>query len=168
MELFKRRPRLFARFNNQQNIIPKEARNLYSEFEADFLILEKELVPFFCQLENEALKSQNAYRGMYVVLIVGGMIVTIIGIFQLVFETTILGIIGAIVATTLGTATIALRSLHYHERYLNARLATEQLRGEYFLFLGHVGPYADEQRRFASLKQRIAQIKHEGECYESA
>ncbi len=168
MELFKRRPRLFAKFNNQQNIIPIEAKNEYSEFEADFIILEKELIPSFCELENEALKSQNAYRGMYVVLIVGGTIVTIIGIFQLVFETAILAIIGAIVATLLGAATIALRSLHYHERYLNARLAAEQLRGEYFLFLGHVGPYADVQNRCANLKRRIAQIKHEGERYESA
>ena len=168
MELFKRRPRFFMKLDEQPDIIPEEAKSKFSEFAADFLILERELLPSFRELETEALKSQNAYRGMYVILIAGGTLVTIIGIFQLVFTTGVLGIISAIVATLLGVATIALRSLHYHERYLNARLAVEQLRGEYFLFLGHIEPYADEQQRLVSLKRRVTQIRHEGERYESA
>ncbi|HEU5378923.1 MAG TPA: DUF4231 domain-containing protein [Ktedonobacteraceae bacterium] len=163
MELFRRHPRLFIKPGKQHEIIPRGVINNYPEFAADFALLERELLPAFRELENEALKSQNAYRGMYLILIVGGTVVTIIGIFQLVFVANILSVLGAIVATLLGVATIALRSLHYHERYLNARLAVEQLRGEYFLFLGYVEPYANEPKRLMYLKQRVAQIKHEGE-----
>ncbi len=68
----------------------------------------------------------------------------------------------------LGAATTAARTFHYQARYLNARLAAERLRSEYFLFLGHLGEYANEQERVQKLIQRVAEIKARGEHDESA
>lgn len=74
-----------------------------------------------------------------------------------------IGLVGAVAATVAGSISLALRALHYHGRYLNARLAAEQLRGEYFLFIGRIGPYAHATTRLTHLKHRVASIKHEGE-----
>jgi hypothetical protein len=45
------------------------------------------------------------------------------------------------------------------KNHLNDRLKAERLRTEYFLFLGHVGTYADEQERLRRLILRVADIK---------
>ncbi len=131
--------------------------------------LKESLMPHFRELDNEALRRQNWYRWMYVILIFGGALVTISGIVQLAYMNIGgIGIAGAIVAALLGAVTTASRAFHHQERYLNARLAAERLRGEYFLFLGRLDLYANEQDRVQKLIQRVADIKTKGERYGSA
>ena len=86
---------------------------------------------------------------------------------QLAFVDAVgIGVVGGLVAALLAGATAVSRAFHHHERYLNARLASEQLRGEYFLFLGHLKHYANGQDRVQQLMRRVAEIKIRGEHYE--
>lgn len=169
MQLFRRFPKLHPLPQEEQFLIPPAERSKYTAFADDFETLERELMPQFRELDNEALLRQNWHRWMYVILIFGGTLVTILGIVQLAYMNIAgIGIAGAIVAALLGVATSASQAFHHQERYLNARLAAERLRSEYFLFLGHVDPYADEQDRVQKLIQRVLDFKVKGEQYESA
>jgi hypothetical protein len=168
VELF----RWFPTFNplprEEQQLIPLNERNNYPSFAADFALLDKELMPYFRSLDNEALRQQNWYRWMYIILIFGGSLSTILAIVQLAFlNADWPGIVGAIVAAVLGVTTALSRTFNHHERYLNARLATERFRSEYFLFLGRYEPYTHDKDRVHKLLQRIAEIKAKGESNES-
>lgn len=167
MDLFKQFPRFRPLASRAEPLVPASELEKYPTFANDFRILDEVLIPVYVTLNEEAMTQQNLYRWMYIFLIFGGALATILGIIRLAFDVEVIGLAGAIVAATLGCISLALRSLPYHKRYLNARLAAEQLRGEYFLFLGRVGPYADESQRRAHLKQRVLLIKHEGERNES-
>lgn len=72
--LFKRFP-VFSVARREDDLVKPEKRNKYSTFADDFATLDLELIPFFRDFDNEALRSQNAYRGMYVILILGGALV---------------------------------------------------------------------------------------------
>jgi hypothetical protein len=168
MDLFKRLPRFRPRSGQEQHIIPQADKLHYPAFTEDFEILEKELMPHFRALDNEAIRQQNAYRWMYVILIFGTALTTIIAIVQLALKIDGLGIVEAIIASGLIIATLTIQSFHFHERFLNARLATEHLRSEYFLFLGHLEPYEQSQDRISHLIQRVTDKRFEGECYDTA
>ncbi len=100
---------------------------------------------------------------MYIILIFGGSLATILGIAQLAFlNIEWLGIVGALIAAVLAIAAAASRSFNYQERYLNARLAAEKLRGQYFLFLGHFSPYENDQDRAEKLLNYVADVRTEG------
>jgi hypothetical protein len=167
LDLFRQFPRFRPLHSGAEPLVPASELEKYPTFANDFRILDEVLVPVYATLNEEAVTQQNLYRWMYIFLILGGALATILGIIRLAFDVEVIGLAGAIVAATLGCISLALRSLPYHKRYLNARLAAEQLRGEYFLFLGRIGPYADESQRLAHLKQRVLRIKHEGERNES-
>lgn len=169
MELFRRFPKFHLLPREEQQLVLPKDRSQYPAFTKDFETLESELMPFFRELDNQALSRQNRYRWMYVILIFGGATVTILGIAQLAFiSVSWIGITEAAVAGLLVLATTGLQRFKDHERYLNARLAAERLRSEYFLFLGRCGRYANEQDRVQKLIQHVADIKARGEAYESA
>jgi len=86
MELFKRLPNFRPISDELQEIVPRSEQNNYPDFAGDFALLEKELMPHFRELDNEALRQQNWYRWMYIILIFGGTLVTILGIVQLTAE----------------------------------------------------------------------------------
>src|SRR5258708_1757830 len=118
MELL-RRIALFKRFPKLQPmaetpyIIKPEEQSKYPGFKEDFETLERELMPYFRVLDNEALRGQNGYRWTYIILIFGGTFVTILGIIQLTVQAPALALGGAIVAVLLGAATTAARTFHY-------------------------------------------------------
>ncbi len=162
MELFKRFPK-FRLLLKDEPIVPGDVRSNYPSFAADFEILDKELLPLFQTLDKEASIQQNSYRWTYVILIFGGSLATILGIAQLAFlDASWIGLVEALVSAVV-TATTALQSRKQHERYMNARLAAERLRSEYFLFLGHFAQYANDQDRVQKLIQHVAEIKVKGE-----
>jgi uncharacterized protein DUF4231 len=169
MVLFRRFPNFHPLPREEQHLVPPRERSTYPSFVEDFETLDRVLMPNFRELDNEALRRQNWYRWMYVILIFGGALAAILGIFQIAFmETALIGIIGVIVAALLGGVTALSRAFNHHERYLNARLAAERLRSEYFLFLGQFGQYSDKEDRTQKLIQRVTDIKIKGERYESA
>lgn len=169
LELFNRLPKFRPLSSELQEIIPLDVRNNYPGFASDFDTLQKEVIPYFRELDNEAFRSQNAYRWTYIILILGGALATILGIVQLAFINTAgIGIAGAVVAAILAAATAFSQSFNQHDRYLNSRLAAERLRCEYFLFLGHLGRYANDQLRVQKLLQRVTEIRKEAEGSGSA
>lgn len=166
MDLFKGFPKFRPLARGSEPLVPTDEQKKYAVFADDFITLDEVLMPAYVKLDQEAIVRQNAYRWMYVILIFGGALATILGVVRLAFDIGAVGLLGAIAAGIVGGISFALRTLHYHGRYLNARLAAEQLRSEYFLFLGRIGPYADGATRLAYLKNRVASIKHEGERHE--
>lgn len=165
--LFKRFPRIHQA-RRQDHLVKPEDRNKYPAFADDFKTLDEVLIPIFRDFDNEALANQNAYRGMYVILILGGALVTILGILQIAFiDTTGIGIAGSVVALVLGGVTTLSSRFNYQKRYFNARLRAERLRHEYFLFLGRIDQY-DDQARLQKLKTKVADIEAEEEALSEA
>lgn len=168
MELFKRLPNFHPLPREQQEIISPDERNKHPDFASDFEILQDKLIPIFREVDNEALNCQNRYRFMYLILIVGSALATIVIIFQIAFlRITVLDAIGTLIAGLLFIATSSLQLFKYQERYFDARLAAERLRSEYFLFLGHLHQYANKDR-VQQLERRIIEIRKGAESDEIA
>ena len=163
MDLFKRRPRFRPLPKELSPLVENQGK--YPALAADFKILDDVLVPTYHKFDREAITLQNAHWWTYVILIAGGAVATILGILQLAIDVEGIGLTGALVAAFLGCTTLALHSFNYQERYMNSRLAAEELRGEYFLFLGHLGDYQvkESRERVELLKERVRTIGERAE-----
>lgn len=157
--LFKRLPTLRWQPQADQQIVAPADQARYALFAEDFMVLERELMPLFRQLDNEALRGQNQFRLEQLMMIFGGVFAAALGAFHVAFtDATWLGIIEAAVALILVAIAQRARGLKAQEKYLTQRLKAELLRGEYFLFLGHVDRYADSQQRARQLRRRVTEI----------
>ncbi len=152
MDLFKRRPR-FRPVTRRHPLV--ENPGAYPSLAADFQVLEDYLLQSYHKYDDDAIRLQNAYWWTYVILLVGSACATIFGILQLAFAIEGFGIAGAIVAAFLGCTTLALNSFRYQERYMNSRLVAEELRSEYFLFLGRLAHYQSNANCLETLKHRV-------------
>jgi hypothetical protein len=160
--LFKRLPSLRWSPPRDQQIVPMQEQTQSQAFIGDFKTLENELMPHFRELDAEALRVQNQFRLQQVTLIFGGALATILGALHARFgagAAVWAGIIESVLAAVLSAVALRAQGTHAQERYLRDRLKAEKLRTEYFLFLGHVGPYTDEQERLPSLIRRVADIR---------
>jgi hypothetical protein len=160
--LFKRLPSLRWSPTRDQQIVPAEAQSQSPAFSGDFKTLEDELMPHFRELDTEALRVQNQFRLNQVTLIFGGALATILGALHATLgagPAVWAGIIESVLAAALSAVALRLQGTHAQERYLSDRLKAERLRTEYFLFLGRVGTYADEQERLPCLIRSVADIK---------
>jgi hypothetical protein len=160
--MFKRLPSLRWSSPQDQQIVSMDAQKQSPLFTDDFKTLEDELMPYFRELDAEALHVQNQFRLDQVTLIFGGALATILGAVHASFSGTPAvwaGIIESVLAAALSAVALRLQRTHAQERYFSDRLKAEKLRSEYFLFLGRVGTYAEEQERLPSLIQRVADIK---------
>jgi hypothetical protein len=160
--LFKRLPSLRWSPPRDQNVIPAEAQTQSPTFSGDFKTLEDELMPHFRELDAEALRVQNQFRLNQVTLIFGGALATILGALHASLgagPAVWAGIIESVLAAVLSAVALRLQGTHAQERYFSDRLKAEKLRTEYFLFLGRLGTYADEQERLPRLIRRVADIK---------
>jgi|SRR5579883_1267315 hypothetical protein len=162
--LFKRFPRFHPLPSKPQEIVPPEARSKYPDFASDFETLQDELLPAFRELDNQAILCQNRYRAMYLVLVLGGTLVTIVTILQIAFsQATWIDYIGGSFAAVLAVMTSFWQPAAQQKRYFDARLGAERLRSEYFLFLRHTAPYENAQDRRQKLAQRIIDIRRKAE-----
>jgi hypothetical protein len=163
MVLFKRLPKLWWKQPADEDVVPSQARQGASEFAGDFDILERELAPHFRQLNANALRLQNQFRLDQVLLIFGGALATVLGALHASLSSAAgwMAICESILAAGLSAVALHSQTTRAQERYFTDRLKAETLRAEYFLFLGRVGPYADEQQRLPHLIRRIAEVKTE-------
>lgn len=160
LALFKRLPRLRWRPKEGAQIVPLDVQTNYPTFADDFEWLEQELMPHFRELDNDALRAQNQFRLEEVFLIFGGAFATTLGAMQAAFANVVWpGIVEAVLAASLAAIALRARALKAQERYFTTRLKAETLRGEYFLFLGRIGPYAEDRYRAQRLIRRIAEVK---------
>ena len=168
MVLFRRLPGLRWRPHQDEQIVPLAAQAEYPEFADDFAILERELMPRFRALDNQALRRQNQFRLHQVTLIFGGGLATVLGALQAGYPAVAWpGAAEAVVAGFLSTVAFRQRELHARDRYSVNRLKAELLRSEYFLFLGRVGAYADDAARVRHLVRRVAQVLEEQQAQRS-
>ena len=162
--LFKRLPMLFWRPKKDKDhqIVEPDIQNSYSDFKADFDALEQNLMPYFRELDNEALHAQNQFRRQQIILIVGGVIASALGAVQAAFiDEKWPGIAEAVLTALLTTVAFFARELQAQKKYFSNRLKAETLRGEFFLFLGRVGSYANDADRVPNLIRRVADIESE-------
>jgi len=160
--LFKRLPMLRWRPRENEQIVQPETQNQFPDLKSDFDILEHELMPSFRNLDNEALRGQNLFRLQQVILIAGGVITTTLGAVQAAHAKEVWpGVAEAVVAGFLTSVSYIARQFNEQKNYFSNRLKAETLRGEYFLFLGRMGNYANDDDRVQSLIRRVADIESE-------
>lgn len=162
MVLFKRLPKLRWKPPGKDEIIPAEAQEPVPDLASDFKTLEQELMGHFRQLNANALRLQNQFRLDQVMLIFGGTLATVLGAMHASLGPPSAGWMGiseSVLAAVLSAVALHSQTTRAQQRYFADRLKAETLRGEYFLFLGRVGAYGDDQGRLPHLIRRIAEIK---------
>lgn len=159
--LFNRLPRFRWRPVENEQIVPHEMQNQFPDLKSDFDILDRNLMPSFRKLDNEALRAQNLFRLQQVVLIAGGVITTTLGAVQAALAEEVWpGVTEAMVAAFLTSVSYIAREFNEQKNYFSNRLKAEALRGEYFLYLSRTGNYANDDRA-QNLVRRVADIESE-------
>jgi hypothetical protein len=152
------RPRVRWRPGERRPLVRAELRQECPALAEDFAALDDLLLPTFYELDEEALRAQNSFRLGQVLIIVGGSAVTALGAVQAALGggVTELGVAAAIVSGVLAAVVSYVRGRDAKTEYFTTRLKAERLRGEYFLYLGHVAHYDLHdagERRFRLRKQ---------------
>jgi hypothetical protein len=158
--LFRRLPSVRWRPRDNEEILPRDAQRNYTAFAEDFELLEEHLMPSFRTFDNEALRAQNQFYLEQLVLIFGAAAAAVLGAVQTsLTDAAWPGIIEAVLGATLAAVALRARQLGAQRKYLRNRLKAERLRGEYFMFVGRVGDYADEQTRVRRLRETVALVR---------
>lgn len=154
LTLFRRFPKLHLAIPENQEILAD--RESYPALLEDFAVLDTVLLPVFREQDGQAIFFQNRHRLTSVGLIVGSVLTSLLGILTPLLPGVWAGTAESVVAAALAAVTILSGSDHL-ERYLNARLAAEELRGVAFHLLSRAEPYAGEDR-IAVLTERVSDI----------
>ena len=132
----------------------------YRALRADLKVWTDTYEARFRKLDHEAQKLQNQFWRQNLALIIGGLVVTTLGAVQAARGGGNVGlaIAAAVLTGLLAGLTVLIRSRRAQQGYLTARLKAEQIKSEYFLFLGRVGDYATGDP-VARLKQQVDDIE---------
>jgi hypothetical protein len=158
--IFKRAPKLiWPNKESKEEIVSRQWQSEYPVFAPDFALLEQHLMPDFRRLDSEALFRQNQFRRAQVILILGGVLVTVLGALQVSQIGGLwIGLIEAVIAILLATVAQTARTAKAQEHYFKNRLKAETLRSEYFTFLRRAAPYEHDQTREQQLRRRVLRI----------
>jgi hypothetical protein len=161
--LLRRLPTLVYREGAQTSIVEPEARSGLGALSADLTVLDEVLEPTFQRLDAAALRAQNSYRLLRLLLIFGAAIATLLGTWQAASDgSEWAGLAEGLVGATLAGVTALLQARGFHRRYLGTRLGAERLRSEYFLFLARTGGYeADSAAARRRLEEQVLRIEHQ-------
>lgn len=161
--LVRRLPALVYRPAAGEPIVAPQARSGLAALAADFELLDEVLEPRFQRLDEAALRAQNSYRLLRLVLIFGGALAALLGAWQAASEgSEWAGVTEGLVGALLAGVTALLQSRGFHRRYLACRLAAERLRSEYFLFLARPDELrADPGAAQRWLEERVLRIEQE-------
>jgi Protein of unknown function (DUF4231) len=160
--LFRRLPRLVYRGDEPQPIVPPEARSELGALADDLVLLDEVLQPSFERLDAAALRAQNSYRLLRLLLLFGGALATLLGTWQAASDGSewaglAEGVLGALLA---GVAAL-LQARGFHRRYLATRLGAERLRSECFLFLARTDDRDDPDAARLRLQELVLRIEQE-------
>lgn len=152
-------PRLRWRARPRYPLVSPKDRAAAPALADDLDVLDRELLPDFYELDAAALQAQNTFRLGQVIVILGGAAATALGAAQTALGGGVIeiAIAEALVSGALTGAVAYVRSRQVHQEYFTARLKAERLRSEFFVFLGRLAPYRDEDR-LARLRERVAQV----------
>src|SRR5215472_16208767 len=129
--MFKRLPSLRWSSPRDQQIVSTDAQKQSPLFADDFKTLEDELIPYFRELDAEALRVQNQFRLDQVRLIFGAALATILGAVHASLggaPAVWAGIVESVLAAALSAVALRLQGTHAQERYFSDRLKAEKLR----------------------------------------
>ena len=106
--------------------------------------LDRELGPVYARVELEARGAQNQFWREQLLLIVGGVALTVLGVVQTALTGQAWpGIVEAVIGGLISAVALRARELNARERYMGSRLKAERLKSEYFLYLAR-SDYASE------------------------
>lgn len=158
--LVARFPKLVWHASPDWPVVSAEQLTEYPALATDLAVWTGRLEPRFRTLDHQAQKLQNQFWRQQVVLIIGGVVATSLGAVQAALGGGNVGlaVATALLAGTLAGLTVLIRSRRAQQGYLTARLKAEQMKSEYFLFLGRVGDYATGDP-LARLLQQVDDIE---------
>lgn len=141
-------------------VVPTE-RAAYATLDSDLALWDSGLEQRFRDLDHQALRLQNRFWLLQLVLIFGSASASVLGAVQAALGggNVWLAIVGAGLSGLLAGVAVLARDRRPQHGYLNARLKSERIKSEYFLFLARVGEYASDAERAHVLKGRIAEIE---------
>jgi hypothetical protein len=144
-------------------VLPVDVPGTGSPLEGDAQMVRDVLEPAFEVADTTALRAQNRFRLMQVVVIGLGALAATFGAVQsgLGDDAHWPGAVQAIAAGIAGTVALRRASYRAQRVYLDQRLCAERLRGEAFLLLGRVGYPADDVAAHEHLRRRVARIVSE-------
>ena len=157
--LLRRFPRL-RRPSWSWPVVPFDTRYRFPDLRADFEVLDKEVAPQFLAADAKALILQNRFRLQQVLFLGGATLIALLSVLQAVVPGPWLGIGQAVAALTLAYVSFTTAGDDAREQATINRLRAERLRAEYFLFLGRIGKYSNEQDRIADLRKEVAAIEN--------
>jgi hypothetical protein len=159
MKLFKRLPKIRWQPRQDDSFISFEQWDNYPDLKEDLSLLNDHLLPKFHRYDNKALEAQNSFRRDQLILLIGSATAAILGAIQIaLIKSWVPGALETVITISLTVMTYIVRSFNKQRGYFTDRLIAETLRGEYYLFLGRIGEYADEEKRLQHLKRRVSEI----------
>jgi hypothetical protein len=165
--LFKRLPRIYWRYKPEP-LLTTEQEEQVPALAKQVRVLREELLPAYWQLDEEAGRAQNAYRLYTLLVLVGNLLVTSLSSLALIFAASWFGSFlrysSAALAIVQSGLPLQARASALHEQFLHARAGAEQLRREFFLFLGSLGEYQEHTHALERLRNRVPSlVRGEGE-----
>ncbi|MGH7676040.1 MAG: DUF4231 domain-containing protein [Gemmatimonadales bacterium] len=92
-------------------------------------------------------------------IIYGGVAAAAFGLGASLSEHPVFGFTEVVLTAALGSLAFVARGLKWQRRWLRHRLLAEMLRGERFLFIGRLGPYAGGGAAERILERRVIAIE---------
>ena len=153
------RPDVTAAWAKDWPVVPADRDDDYPELAADLALWRVEFEHRFRRLDHEAQVLQNRFWRQRVTLILGGLVLTVLGVWQTAAGgQKALGAIQAVLAGLLVGLTTLAKGRDVRRGYLTARLKAERIKSEFFLFLGRVGDYAGDDGA-DRLRERVDELE---------
>jgi hypothetical protein len=164
--LIARLPRLFWRpaedetWGNDWPVISPQTLEDYPRLRTDLAVWPDQFERRFRQLDHRAQILQNRFWRQRVLLIGGGLLATSLATVQAAWGGghVWLAVIQAVLTGLLAGLAVLLRSRRAQYGYLSARLKSERIKSEFYLFLARAGDYAHDDR-VARLGQAVDDIE---------
>ena len=158
--LLQRLPRLRWRPGPPQHIVDPAELAGFPEFAGDVAVLERGLMPAFRRADNDALRNQNTVHLVQLAFSLGAVLATVLGAVHAAVGggQLAIGLLETTLTGALGAGALRAYSQGAQRSYYTRRLQGERLRGEYFLFLGRIGPYAQTSDAASVLRERVDEL----------
>jgi Pentapeptide repeats (8 copies) len=151
-----------------EEIVPSSGRREHPALSEDFRFLDNRLVPRFQQFSLEAASLSRIISRWHAVVI-SCMAIGVVftgGAAGALFlggpgHDAWFGLAAALLAVIAGMSLLSPWYRLLSDRLVSARRAGDQLQSEFFLFLGHIGAYADPSERRRILTSRVGSIVSE-------
>jgi hypothetical protein len=165
--LLVRLPRLFwhpsadEAWDDDWPVVLEEQLERYPALADDLAVWLRQVEPRFRRLDHRAQILQNQFWLQRVTLILGGLVATSLATVQAAIGggVTLLATVQAVLTGLLAGLTVLIRSRRVQQGYLTARLKSERIKSEFFLFLARTDGYAQDGDQVARLLRAVGDIE---------